>query len=78
MSGEGRDGAEDSQQVRLMRAQLPAGATVTDPGGRVHFRRSGTLVGATAGDGGHGGSLSRFDEVMPLSTYCQRCGWAAD
>lgn len=28
----GRDGAEDSRQGRLMFVQLPAGATVTDPG----------------------------------------------
>ena len=47
-------------------------------GERVHCRRSGTLDGATDGEGGHGGSLSRLDEVMPLSTYCQGCGWAAD
>ena len=45
---------------------------------RVHFRRNKSLDGATAGDGGRGGSLSRLDKVMPLSTYCQRCGWAAD
>ena len=32
MPGEGRDGAEDSRQGRLMRAQLPAGATGTGPG----------------------------------------------
>ena len=34
--------------------------------GRVHFRRTETRQGATDGDGGHGGYLSRLDEVMLL------------
>ena len=31
------------------------------PGERVHFRRNETLDGATAGERGHGGSMSRLE-----------------
>lgn len=47
-----------------MRAQLPAGATATDPGGVFTAGAPGTLDGMTAGDGGHGDSMSRLDEKM--------------
>ena len=47
-------------------------------GERVHFRRSGTLDGAKAGDGGHGGSVSRLDEKMLFTAADQqRFGWLA-
>ena len=78
MPGEGRDGAEDSRQGRLMRAQLPAGATVMEPGSVFTAGAPGTQDGAKAGGGGHGGSLSGFDKVMLFTAADQqRFGWLA-
>ena len=65
---------QDSRQGRLMRAQLPAGATVMDPGSVFTAGAPGTLDGAKAGDGERGGSLSRLDEVMLFVAVCQRYG----
>ena len=64
MPGEGRDEAAKQPAGPLDARSASCRSHGYRPGERVHFWRSGTLDGATDGDGIRGGSLSCFDEVM--------------